>query len=368
LSDVANAAPGGAAGDSSPISVITPAADTPEFLSLSEAARVLSTARKPKDQDNTAPVETPQADPVEQESAQADADPQAEEPSEDAPEAEPAQPPIEPPRSWTKDAKERWSALPRETQEYLAQREQERDREVRRSQNEAAEQRKAFDAERSKVDEARKEYEAKLPAIMQALQEAQAGAFPDVKTMEDVTRLAQEDPFRYLNWQAHQQKLAAVNHELEQAKTRQAQEQQSKWAEHVRKENELFAEKVPEVADKAKAAELTSKAVEQLHEIGFSDQELANLASGKDKLSIYDHRVQLLILGNLKLSDLQKAKTAAVSKPLPPVIKPGTAKAPGAAASEQVQALTRKLETSGSLRDAAALRMAQLSQRRRASS
>src|SRR5882672_4996536 len=49
-----------------------------------------------------------------------------------------SEPPIiEPPRSWTKEEKERFFSLPRETQEYLANREQERDREIRRSQNEA---------------------------------------------------------------------------------------------------------------------------------------------------------------------------------------------------------------------------------------
>jgi hypothetical protein len=52
-------------------------------------------------------------------------------------------PPIDPPRSWTKAEKERFQSLPRETQEYLHTREQEREREFRRGQNEAAEQRKA---------------------------------------------------------------------------------------------------------------------------------------------------------------------------------------------------------------------------------
>src|SRR5215216_1268918 len=46
-------------------------------------------------------------------------------------EADPAtRPPIAPPRSWTKDARAHWQTLPRETQAYVASREQEREREL----------------------------------------------------------------------------------------------------------------------------------------------------------------------------------------------------------------------------------------------
>ena len=90
--------------------------------------------------------------------------------------------------------------MPRETQEYLASREQERDREIRRSQNEAAEQRKALDAERSKVEQARAQYESALPQLLETLQQQQAGEFGDVKTLADVEKLAREDWPRYLQW------------------------------------------------------------------------------------------------------------------------------------------------------------------------
>ena len=97
---------------------------------------------KPAPTDPTA--QESEADPRIKSGAAADdaapADAQA--PGEQTESAEPeaaAPPPIEPPRSWTKDEKERFQSLPRETQEYLATREQERDREFRRSQNEAAE-------------------------------------------------------------------------------------------------------------------------------------------------------------------------------------------------------------------------------------
>jgi hypothetical protein len=369
MPDDFNAAPGGGEGASAPISVITPAADTGENLSVSQAARALAAARhRPKDEFAPSKIndagrallagdEAPQPELSDEDNAAPVEEPAL---SEDATEAEPAEvPPIEPPRSWTKEAKERWQSLPRETQEYLAEREQERDREVRRSQNETADKLKGLTAQQQAAEQVRQEYEAKLTTVMQGLTDANNGAFPDIRNVDDVAKMAAEDPFRYIQWKAHQDKMVAVNFELSKAQERQTQEHSTKWTDHVRKENELFAERVPEFADPAKAKELTNKAVTQLHDLGFSDAELADLATGKEKLSIFDHRVQLLIHGNLKLSDIQKAKSAAVAKPVPPVQRPGVARPQGAGQSEALQALATKFERTGSLKDAAALRIAQ---------
>src|SRR5437764_1181432 len=95
--------------------------------------------------------------------APAEGQPSGETESQPEPAAEPL---IEPPRSWTKDEKERFKTLPRETQEYLAERETERDREIRRSQNEAAEKLKGLSAKEQAVEQARQQYEAALPQLL----------------------------------------------------------------------------------------------------------------------------------------------------------------------------------------------------------
>jgi hypothetical protein len=359
MSDEA-AAPGG--GNS--IAVITPAAETPAVISVSEAARALSAARYKKPD---TPVESAEPEATaEPELAQANAEPVEQPISEEPNEADPAEtPPIEPPRSWTKAEKERFQSLPRETQEYLHSREQERERDFRRTQNELAEQRKAITAERETAEKARQQYEAQLPALMAELQNAQQNAFADIKTVDDVTRLAETDPFRYLQWQAHQTKLQAVHAENERAKGQKTQAEQSEWANHVHKENELAAEYIPELADKVKGPALTQRvASELLPELGFKASELADLASGKQKLSIYDHRVQRLLADAVKLRDIQSAQKAVAAKPLPPVQKPGVAKS-AAAGSEHLQALQTKFNNSGDLRDAAALRLAQMNASKR---
>ena len=272
----------------------------------------------------------------------------------EAPEAiEPAsEPPIEPPRSWTKEAKEQWQTLPRQTQEYLSQREQERDRALRQSQNEAAEKLKAISAKEQAAEQARQQYEAALPALMQTLQDAQAGSFPDVKTVDDLTRLASEDPLRYLQWQAHQTKVAAVQQELRSAQERQMHEKASKWTDEVREFDRQFVENLSP-ADKAKYEDFKKEAPAYLEAKGFKQQELSEYASGKP-LSIYHPAVQSLILDGLKFQAAQKASTAAkaqlAQKPVPPVQRPGTARPSGQAGAENLQNLSAKLERTGDRR------------------
>lgn len=336
-----------------PIDVQPPAISQESFADASEAARYLASLRGKKPEAESAePQEAATAEPELPE--QGNADPETD-PGEQTEATEQDQnPPIEPPRSWTKEAKDRWATLPRETQEYLAQREQERDRGLRQSQNEIAEARKAAQAEREAVEKARKDYEAKLPALMQALQDANAGQFSDIRTIDDVTKLAQEDPFRYLQWQAHQSKMAAVQSEMDKANKERETETQSKWAKHVQDESARFAESLSE-ADQKRLEELNRAAPDFLKERGFTPQELTDLANGKDKLSIWDHRVQSLILDGMKYQALQKAPPKAVQKPVPPVQRPGAAQPRGAANVASIQALNQRLSESGSIDDALAL-------------
>jgi len=112
------------ASEQAPIAVVTTGGD--ESMSVTQAARALAQARhKPKDQEADEQREGAQQQPEQESTAEAgDAAPAEEQAPGETQVTEPAEvPPIEPPRSWTKEAKERWQSLPRETQEYLAARE-----------------------------------------------------------------------------------------------------------------------------------------------------------------------------------------------------------------------------------------------------
>lgn len=358
----ATSAPVGGEGAIAPAD-ITPAANLQESMTAESAADYLLAARKQKPEAESA--EKPAtAEPKLAEEANPEPDENQPIGDEEPSDAEPAEelPPIEPPRSWTKEAKDRWDALPREAQEEVARIEQSREREFRRSQNEAAEQRKAIEAERTQAEQARKEYEAKLPAIMQALQDVHNSQFPDIKTMADVERMAMEDPFRKIQWDTHQQKLQAVAYEQEQARIRQDHERISNWTKFQNEETAKAAEMHPELADPVKAKQLQEKVVELFKDKGFTDNDLNSMATG-EKYSPFDHRWQSILVDALKYREAQKAKPVAVPKTVPPVQRPGVAPPRGAAKAENIQALTQKLERSGSVDDALAV----LTARRKAS-
>jgi hypothetical protein len=360
----------------SPIAVVpAPAGDSP--MDARAAARSLAAWRRNRDQQPNTSNDQPQlraraeraaphgpgqesspaqagsdagereAPPGETESADPAAEPR--------PEAGADLPPIDPPRSWTKEDKDLFTSLPRATQERMAERERSREGDFNRRQQEAAEKSKALEAERSKAEQVRHQYEAALPQLLQTLQQQQAGEFADIKTLADVERLAREDWPRYALWDVQQKKIAEVGQHLALAQQRQAQERVQQFSEFARREDDLFKEKVPDMADAKRAAGLQTAALAVLKELGFQETELAQSWHGQRDLSLRDHRVQLLIRDATLWRDAQAKAKAAATRPVPPVQRPGVSQPKGAAQDAQIQHLTQKLEKTGNLKDAAAL-------------
>jgi hypothetical protein len=350
--------------------------DTPERMNASEAGKVLAQLRRrerPKD-DQTASERAETAAPEAEEStAQSpdqvrgadDAAPEnqdpggktnATDPAEEAAQAAEGLPPIEPPRSWTKEDKELFASLPRATQERLAERERSRESDFLRRQNEAADKLKGLSAKEQAVEQARQHYEAALPQLLATLQQQQAGEFADIKSMADVERLAREDWPRYLLWDLQQKKVAEVQQHILAAQQRQLTEKLQQFSEFAKREDDLFKEKVPDMADEAKAAELQNKALSLLRDLGFDgDKELVPLWNGQKELSLRDHRLQLLIRDATLWREAQAKAKAAAAKPVPPVQRPGAATVRQGTDEARVQNLTQRLDQTGSLKDAAAL-------------
>lgn len=355
-----HAAPAGGADTVVSVPVSTPAVADSTPISATEAAKQLASFRWKRD--NPEQTETPAAP----EAAAApelaetpdDAQPPAD-PVETTPEPEPAaEPPIEPPRSWTKEEKEEFATYPREAQEKIARREQDRESALRRSQNEAAEKLKGLTAKEQQAEQVRQQYEQALPNLLHMLQEQQQGEFKDIQTMADVERLAREDWPRYALWDAQQKKIAAVSAEVKATQERQQSEFRNKWSSYASEQDRLLNERAPELADKSKAEKLTKSAQEYLTgEIGFKPEELAQAWNGEASLSLRDHRVQLLILDGVKYREA-KANTKPAPKPVPPVQRPGTSKAPTSTADAEVQTAKAAFDRNPSVKNAAALRLA----------
>jgi hypothetical protein len=285
-----------------------------------------------------------------------------------APEAEPGSspeqdlPPIEPPRSWTKEAKQRFQSLPRETQEYLSVREQERDREVRRNQNEAAEARKALEAERQAAVQAKQRYEQVLPPLLKALEAANAGEFGDIKNFDDAEKLARENPARYAQYAARQQKLALIAQEAKAAEERRQAEQAKAWNAYAAKQDEALVERVPELAKPESRAALIKLGQDYLAHKGFTAEEANALHNAT---ILRDARIQEIILDGARRWDAQNKLRAARKDPVPPPQRPGTSQPRRDALQTEIDSLSRQLDGATgqkAIRIAAGLRTARLKQ------
>lgn len=332
--------------------------DASASMSAREAVVALQALRdKPREQE-AAPQEVEQPAPN---SAEAEAAPPAEESSGETDQAdEPADvPPLDPPRSWTKEDKELFTALPRESQQRLIDLDRARELEVRRGQNEAAEQRKALEAERKAAEQERQKYEAELPNLLQTIQRYAASEFGDIKSSDDARKLAVEDPARYVQFLALQQEYARAADIQRQAQARMESEQSKAFETFKTEETKKFLDKAPEFADPAKASQLQTEARALFDDVGLTSDEFDALAAGKSGISIHDHRVQLIVRDALRFRAAQRAAKAAPAKPVPPVQRPGTAASRGEKRSADIETLKNNLKRTGSVKDAAALLRAQ---------
>ena len=331
---------------------------TDTFNSVSQAARALAQARHAKSNEQQPAEETGDM--------QAGADDQPQQPSEAAPgsteagsgteAAEAAEPPpIEPPRSWSKEDKELFAGLPRETQMRVAERERARESDFLRRQNEMVEQLKGLAAREQAAEQARRSYVDALPNVLQLMQKQHGDEFADIRSQADVERMAKEDMPRYVKWSESQRQIGVALEQVKAAQESALREAQQRWFEFATRQDALFVERVPEAADPAKNAKMQEAAVAVLKEIGFSDEEIGDLWTGRARLPLRDHRMALLVHDATRYRQAQQKAKEAAAKPVPPVQRPGVAQPRGAAQDAKIRALAEQLETSGSLKDAAAL-------------
>jgi hypothetical protein len=336
-------------GGSEPAPVVTPGNADLAGGDYSVADALASLRKKSAPDTNSTAESAPAATADKESVVEADAAPRETEATSETQETDPPEvAPLDLPRSWTKDQADHWNALPRSTQEYLIAQASKDSEAVRRSQNEAAELRKAAEAERAKAEQVRKDYEAKLPLLEKRIQTV--GPFVDIQTMDDVKKLQREDPFRFQEYQVHIWEEQAQQAELAEARSRQSAEQKAAWAEFTRAESKALGDYVSESDIKT----YSPKAGEYLLELGFKDSELAAMSNG-EKFSPFDHRFQRLIYNAMKYSEVKAAPIKAIPKPVPAVQKPGVGRAPGAASADNIQASREKLNSSGSVEDAFAL-------------
>lgn len=352
------------AAPAAPEAVTTPSApppepvnDTPEIkpMSASEAAKLLRSRRTAKAKE-AAPVEaapevTQEIPSIEENAAAPTEEPTGETQAADAQPQEEA--PLGPPRSWSKEQHEHWSKIDRATQEYLLAQDKQATRAINQAQHEAAEERKALNAERQSLAQALQLFEQNSHLALQHLQSN--AEFADIRTQADIDHLAATDWPRYIAFDNHMKKVERANQQWQWAQQQQAAEYQENWKNWSVQQDQAFREAVPEMADEAKGQALMKASIDTLENAGFSKDELKAWWNGQ-AMSMRDARWQQIMLKAAKFDESQAKAKQIVAKNLPPVMqKPGVAQSKNAQADASVRTLESKLKQSGNVKDAVAL-------------
>ena len=208
-----------------------------------------------------------------------------------------------------------------------------------------AEQRKAVESERTKIDEAAKlrdTYAQRLQVIEQML----------TQPTEDLTALKDNDPVGYAirvaeNMEREKQ-LSAVRAERESVQARQVADNQERLKSHIAQEAERLRSAIPDFSDEVKGEVIRKEIRDYAKSVGWSDQELSQ---------VYDHRAVLTLYRAMQFDKLQKSKPAVQKRvaEAPKSLAPGVGSPRLDKDGEMVKKLTKQLKQTGRPRDAAKL-------------
>lgn len=319
-----------------------------------EAAQAAALAAKIEAEQNPGATETPPTGESKQEGQN---EPEA---SAQAANAEPVLPAIEPPASWNAAEKEKFSKLDRHLQEYIAERERDRERFVNGKANEAAEARKAAEAERTRIAEERQKALQQYDTVLNAV----IASDPIIVEGRQIdwARLATTDPETYTAKKAifddRVQKLSQAIQQREQLAQQVMTEQQKAHQERVAKEHQTLLEKVQEWREDPERMRTAIRDVVShvSKRYGISEQEFANVSDhraflmARDNMAmakeLEDARAELARLKATKEATLKEIEAKKASQPAPKVVAPkaaSEAKGP----SDRTKALLNQARKSG---------------------
>lgn len=207
-----------------------------------------------------------------------------------------------------------------------------------------AEQRKAVEAERAAVEQAkqlRDTYAQRLEMIEKVLQQEP----------EDLSALKETDPIGYAvkvaEQQQRQQQLYAVQAERQRLAQQQQAEQQQRMQQMLMEEQQKLAQAIPEFADPEKGQTVRSEIRNYAKQVGFSDEELS---------AVYDSRAVMTLWKAAQYDKLMKGKPDVTKKvaEAPKMLKPGAARTVNPEA-QAIQSQRKVLRQTGKVRDAASL-------------
>ena len=209
-----------------------------------------------------------------------------------------------------------------------------------------AEQRKAVEADRVKIDEAaktRETYAQRLQVIEQLLQQQDQG--------QDLASLKSEDPIAYAvamgEKMERDKQLQAVQMERQRVQQEQQSHQQAQLQKHIQAEQAKLVEAIPEFKDDVKAEVIRRDIRNYAKAQGFTDQELSQ---------VYDSRAVLALYKAAQYDKLMAGKGVTSKKVAnaPKTIRPGTSN-PQSSENETFKKERAVLRQSGNKKDAVRL-------------
>jgi hypothetical protein len=302
-----------------------------ENLTVNQAAATLLGMMEPDEP--TEEVQA-QAEPEEQEEVQAESESESESVEDDDVEEAPEQP--------KRKYKVKAAGEEIEVDEDELIKGYQRSKDYTKKSQEVAEQRKAVEAERvklSQVEQERQAYAQRLQAIDQFLGKQLQG--------ENLESLKETDPIGYAVKVAErtekEKQLSVIRAEQQRIAQVQQAEQQQKLQAHLQSEAQKLVDVIPEFGTE-KGQELKREIRDYALNLGYSEQDLANL---------YDHRAVLALYKAMKFEKLQQAKPDAMKRvqEAPKVLKAGTSTPP--TKSDADKKAMQRLRDSGKVRDAA---------------
>ena len=188
---------------------------------------------------------------------------------------------------------------------------------------------------------------AQLNQLVPQLQAAIAGEFSDVKTFEDLQRIATEDPGRYNRYVIHQA-------QLQHAQSEQQKLQMAAHARWYQSEAQKLTQALPDIADPVKGPALRNELRSYALKLGYSEQQIA-MASSQDVLTLHQAMQYAKWQAAQKAQPAQIAEAQAKAKEkaakAPPVSKPGVARDEK---RDKAQERLQQLQKSGKHEDLAA--------------
>ena len=206
-----------------------------------------------------------------------------------------------------------------------------------------AEERKAVEAERQRIEEAkylRDQYAERLQVIEQMLNQQ-----PEA---ENLDYLKENDPIGYAvkvaELSQREKQLAQVQAERQRIAQQQEQERQEQLGSVIQAEARKLAEIIPEYADPQKGDALKRDLREFGLKVGFSEQELAG---------VYDSRAVLTLWKAMQYDKLQSSKPAITKKvnEAPKVMKSGVSQPRDS--NDELRKLKARAKQTGRVADAA---------------